>query len=443
MKKTILSIAVIAAAIFAASCQKENLQENIAPEGSASVFTATIESGASTKTTVERIDGTPATYKTKWENGDQISINGVTYTATPDGTDATKATFAKDPDTQTDPTGTFKAYFPADMYSDSKATLPETYDYEDGKYNMPMYAESSTTSFSFKNLCGVLAIKVFGKDFTSVTSIEVSSDKQMNGEFTATADGVLTFASKETLTAADKKVTLKFASAKPIASEGSATFYIPVPAGTHNPLAIKVTSGSTSKLMVTKKSGGVAVVRNTVYPIAFNGQPITGTAKRKGDIDVNWVQLWKDGPKFAEDNVFVSSDPDIGNTMTFADATLTGEDYVWGANWCTPSQDQMDELLKAATSDGSKKVKCEYTQENSVWGFKFTGLTDGYTSNSVFFPAMGGDSLIGGARYWSATAADGSKGLYMDLYCGNYGSDWNSKWKSLFSKAYVRPVLKN
>ena len=175
----------------------------------------------------------------------------------------------------------------------------------------------------------------------------------------------------------------------------------------------------------------------------------TGTAKATiggEDVDVNWVQLWENGPKFAEYNVFVSSDPEIDSTMTFTEATMAGADYVWGANWCTPSQDQMDELLKAATSDGSEKVKCEYTQENSVWGFKFTGLTDGYTSNSVFFPSMGGDSNSGGARYWSATAADGGKGLYMDLYCGYtpWGDfNWDSKWKSFFTKAYVRPVLKN
>ena len=172
MKKTILSIAVIAAAFVAASCQKENLQENTAPEGNASIFTATIETGADTKTTVERVDGTEVIYKTKWENTDKISINGVTYTATPDATDATKATFTKDSGDA--PTGPFNAYFPANMYSDSKATLPETYDYEDGKYNMPMYAQSSTTSLPFKNLCGVLAITVKGTDFTSVSSIEVS-----------------------------------------------------------------------------------------------------------------------------------------------------------------------------------------------------------------------------------------------------------------------------
>ena len=94
MKKTILSIAVIAAAIFAASCQKENPQENTASEGSASVFTATIETVAGTKTTVERFDGTEVIYKTKWNNGDEISIDGTIFTATP-ASDATKATFTK------------------------------------------------------------------------------------------------------------------------------------------------------------------------------------------------------------------------------------------------------------------------------------------------------------------------------------------------------------
>ena len=440
MKKTILSIAVIAAAFVAASCQKENLQENTAPEGNASIFTATIETGADTKTTVERVTSPSVAYKTKWENTDKISINGVTYTATPDAADATKATFTKDSGDA--PTGPFNAYFPANMYSDSKAILPASYTYTDGKYNMPMYAQSSTTSLPFKNLCGVLAITVNGTDFTSVEKIEVFSDKQMNGEFTATADGVLTFASA-TLTDDNKKVALTFNTAKSIASDGSATFYIPVPAGTHNPLAIKVTSGSTSKLMVTKKSGGVGVVRNTVYPIAFDGQPITGTAKRTGDIDVNWVQLWAGGPKFADRNVGASSATDLGSMKTFTEAIKAGVDYVWGANWCTPSKDKMVELLKAATSTGSEKVKCEYTKvSGSYYGFKFTGKEAGYTGNSLIFPADGSKNS-GSASWWSDTADEG-KPLFM---CLNYeygylNSNWYVEGKST-SKYYVRPVLNN
>ena len=442
MKKTILSIAVISAAIFAASCQKENLRENTASEGSASVFTATIETGANTKTTVERIAGSPATYKTKWESTDQISIDGSIYTATPDDTDKTKATFNKT--SGADPTAPFHAYFPASMYSDSKATLPETYDYEDGKYNMPMYAQSSTTSLPFKNLCGVLAITVSGTDFASVEKIEVSSDKQMNGEFTATAEGVLTFASAS-LTDALKKVTLTFNTAKTIASDGSATFYTPVPPATNHTLTIKVTGGSTTAIMVTKKSGGVAVDRNTVYPIAF--KPTTGTAKATIDgeqVDVNWVQLWAGGPKFAEYNVGASSATDRGHSMEFTDAAETGSNYVWGANWCTPSYDQMNELLLAAQGNSGSKVTCEYTTGDDIWGFKFTGKETGYTSNSVFFPAEDGRSDAGAASYWSATD-NGSEAWRMNLHYEASVDDWFSNWDSRnpYFSGFVRPVLKN
>ena len=77
-------------------------------------------------------------------------------------------------------------------------------------------------------------------------------------------------------------------------------------------------------------------------------EPTKGTATRTGDVEVKWVQLWADGPKFAENNV--------ADKMLFADATKTGDNFVWGANWCTPSKEDMDELLLAATSTGSDKV---------------------------------------------------------------------------------------
>ena len=175
----------------------------------------------------------------------------------------------------------------------------------------------------------------------------------------------------------------------------------------------------------------------------------TGTAKAtigENNVDVNWVQLWADGPKFAEYNVGASSVTETGTTMTFTEATEAGDAYVWGANWCTPSKEDMDELLKAATSTGSEKVTCqycEYTEGDDKWGFKFTGLTDGYTSNSVFFPAQGGDSSGGSAYYWSGTANDGSTA--WDLYLNHGDSDLDTAWYSDYKFNYfpVRPVLKN
>ena len=447
MKKTILSIAVIAAAIFAASCQKENLLENNASEGSASVFTATIETVAGTRTTVERVDGTEVIYKTKWESTDQISINGVTYTATPDDIDATKATFTKD--SGEDPTGTtFKAYFPATMYSNGKAILPASYTYadgdayKDGQYNMPMYAQSDITSLSFKNLCGVLAITVNGTDFTSVSSIEVSSDQQMNGEFTATAEGVLTFASAS-LTDALKKVTLTFNTAKSIASDGSATFYIPVPADTHNPLAIKVTGRSTTAIMVTKKSGGVGVSRNTVYPITFSGQAITGEADVKADAGISgnkvkWVQLWENGPKFAEVNVGVtdgnaesyggyynwgmSEVQTSSNYSNYKSGTdpLTGADdtatKLWGSKWRMPTDAELQGLID--------NCDVAWITVNDKTGRKFTGK-GAYASNSVFLPAAGycdygyvdNQGYVG--DYWSSTPYGSDSAYDLHFNSGN------------------------
>ena len=77
----------------------------------------------------------------------------------------------------------------------------------------------------------------------------------------------------------------------------------------------------------------------------------TGTAKATiggEDTDVNWVQLWENGPKFAEYNVGASSFTETGTEMTFTDAVKTGAEYVWGDNWCTPSKDDMEHLMTAA-----------------------------------------------------------------------------------------------
>ena len=160
-----------------------------------------------------------------------------------------------------------------------------------------------------------------------------------------------------------------------------------------------------------------------------------GTAKAtigEESVDVNWVQLWADGPKFAEYNV--------ADKMSFEDAAETGADYVWGANWRTPSKDELNELVKAASSAGSEKVTCVYGQVSGNWGFTFTSKEEGYTDNSVFFPAQIGNSSLGSASYWSGTA-DGS--LAWDMYLDYSDGDWYGSWYSDAQDDYylVRPVL--
>ena len=247
-----MAVAAIAAL---SSCSSDDIIQNEGSqnENGVTTFTATIE-GENTRATLE--GKTP-----NWEVGDEISIDGHAYTADAAGASTTlTGTGAVET--------THHAYFPASLYNSGTPTLPASYQYKDGKFNMPMYAESTTTSLSFKNICGVLAITVPQSEMTSVQSIVVSSDKQMNGEISSITDeGVLTFASA-TLSDAHKKVTLTATSPIDIPAEGK-TFYVPVPAATHNPLTITISDGTVTKALITKKSGGVEVARNNIYSITF------------------------------------------------------------------------------------------------------------------------------------------------------------------------------
>ena len=245
----------VAALAALSSCSSDDIIQNEGSqnENGVTTFTATIE-GENTRATL--VGMTP-----NWEVGDVISIDGHDYRADAAGSSTTlTGTGAVET--------THHAYFPASLYNGGTPTLPASYQYEDGKFNMPMYAESTTTSLSFKNICGVLAITVPQSEMTSVQSIIVSSDKQMNGEISSiTAEGVLTFATA-TLSDAHKKVTLTATSPIDIPAEGK-TFYVPVPAATHNPLTITISNGTVTKALITKKSGGVEVARNNIYSITF------------------------------------------------------------------------------------------------------------------------------------------------------------------------------
>ena len=214
-------------------------------------------------------------------------------------------------------------------------------------------------------------------------------------------------------------------------------------------VALVASMSMNAQVMKIMKNGEeVARYNGADYTVVFEeaqASTTTGTAKATiggSEVDVNWVQLWENGPKFAEKNIGANSVTDQGNTMAFTDATKTGDEYAWGVNWCTPSKDQMNELLLAATSDGSDKVTCAYTQKNGVYGFEFTGKTTGYESNSVFFPVLFGDSDNGRANYWSGAAnGSGAWDMYLSYKYGNWYSDWYSDDQG---NAYlVRPVLKN
>ena len=226
--------------------------------------------------------------------------------------------------------------------------------------------------------------------------------------------------------------------------------YLPMKRGSYD-YSVKVNGtviGTKAKETIT--AGKVyKLIYTGAAPAAFG----TGTAKRTGDIDVTWVQLWKDGPKFAEYNVGAannkaedcggyycwggSKDKDSNKAYKSGTNVLSGNDdtatKLWGSAWRMPTQAEVEALLA--------NCSVVWTTVNGVNGRKYTGKGD-YKDNSVFLPAGGAydRSRVSGlgsyGGYWSSTPDD-DDAFYLYISSGDQTKDSESRAKG-FS---VRAVL--
>lgn len=170
----------------------------------------------------------------------------------------------------------------------------------------------------------------------------------------------------------------------------------------------------------------------------------TGTAKRTGDIDVKWVQLWANGPRFAEYNVgaannkpedyggyycwgsSISNDKNRAYKGGFDDLSGTDDTAtnLWGSNWRMPIDDDFFYLVNNCV--------VEWTTINGVNGYKFTGKGD-YASNSLFLPVAGfstGTSVCESTNgyYWTSRPnAFRSEALALQLFSKKQYTNYNSR----------------
>lgn len=331
------------------------------------------------------------------------------------------------------------AYFPATLYN-GVAALPSAVSetWADGKFNMPMYATSTTTDLAFKNLCGVLKITVKSDQIAAVKNIRVSSaNKAVSGTFTVNDNNAAVLVRPS---AVINTLKVTYTDAVPTTAEGK-VFYVAVPAQTYQKLKIELDADGSgfTKSMTTKAGTNITVERNKIYPITFaDNATTTGTAKATiggSEVDVNWVQLWAGGPKFAEYNVGVtdgkaesyggyfcwgsSIDKDTeGAYNTGTDALKDDADTatnLWGNAWRMPTSGELDALLTNCT--------CVWTTQNDVNGLLCTG-TGSYSSNSIFLPAAGYcdygrfNSRGGRGYYWSSTPNGSYEAYYLRFKSG-------------------------
>ncbi len=452
MKKILYFAAVLSA--FMTSCNSENEIIDNNPAKGTSTITATFDQPAS-RVQMGTSDGTHTPLQ--WNEGDQLVVYNVTTqnyglyrTASSVQNGDAEAVFNFVAGTGSDeiiPAEPHLAAYPfarissnntfAFQYATTQAYTANSFD----PLAMPMIASNASgTEFTFSAQAAVLRLKVSTTaSAVTVSSIHITSaNKALTGYADADiANGTYGVPTRST----GKTVTLNCAT--PVAINGTPTvFNIVVPGQTYPSGDLTITVKTNKGVFAKTSKADATFEAGKVYNLTISGvpTPTTGTAAT-GIGNVGWVQLWAGGPKFAEKNIGASSATDEGSELNFSQATAGGNTYAWGSLWCTPSKDDLQELLKAASSSGSVKVACSYTQESGVWGFKFTGRTAGYESNSVFFPAYdSASSGNGDADYWSGTAYGGN-GWVMSLY---YYRGWRSNWVDQAQQIQyrVRPVLK-
>lgn len=139
----------------------------------------------------------------------------------------------------------------------------------------------------------------------------------------------------------------------------------------------------------------------------------TGQTLRKDGALVSWVQLWENGPRFADYNIGSDGKYWCGERFLWGghtpqdsygkisdynvqDVVLNGNDdtatRLWGNNWRMPDANEISDLFRYCTF--------EWVEE-PLNGYIFKGKDD-YNGLEIFFPA----SSLGGGTYWTRTPCD-------------------------------------
>lgn len=274
-------------------------------------------------------------------------------------------------------------------------------------------------------------LRIVGVNKDDILDISVKTDKGYVSKLVADKNSA--GFSVET---SDAKVSL-------LSKQGAGVYYVVVPAG----VKISVSNGGKSlysgdKPMSTTKADGLKAGK---YYTLTTGMT-KGSAKNSLGEDIDWVQLWAGGPKFATKNV--------AQKMTWTDATKTGDQYVWGANWRTPTKDEMTFVDAKYGSDGfytlnPLNTKAEIQVQNGVPGILYTGIQPGYTDKTLFLP-VGDSKDYFECSYLTSTVINQTLGTALHIYGGNNGEkdvisyytfDSNKSYITDGTKYSVRPVL--
>lgn len=265
MKKTVLTLLTISSllALGLASCQKDAVVTT--------TFTATLED-------CQEEDGKTVLTGTsmQWTTGDKIKVFGTAgsgvYEATVRNGGGTTFTCVEG-----DAGGApYRAVYPASAANDDGTIeLPVVQVTTDGSLTgFPMYTESNGTNLDFKNLCGILRLRL-QKSGVSITAIEVTGDIELTGDFTVAYDSgnpTLTYSGHGT-----KTTMMTCSTPQSIASQKD--FYLFLPVHTYSAgMRIRIYSSDGGVCTKTVTAGhSVRIQRSKITTITLSNNNLTFT----------------------------------------------------------------------------------------------------------------------------------------------------------------------
>lgn len=355
--KNLFYSGLLLTATLTAACSSEDNTETESQKGM--TLYATVAETRATMT-----EGENGTWSFAFTTNDVVKVNNdavnTYYTFTKNGTNFTSSD-AK----PTDNAASWYAYFPGNKVSLANQT-------GDFSNVANYYALSGSTSATTTGIEGLSIHMTPQVAVLRIVKTNKSDECDINVKIGGNWVSSLTAKTNEVgfnVTTSSSKVSLLSKN-----GEAAGIYYVAVPAG----VQIAVYNGDTRRV-ATKAAGLKAGKYYTVTTSNVKGTAeatINGSTKTIG-----WVQLWAGGPKFATENV--------AGKMQWEEARKTGDNYVWGKNWRTPTKEEMNGFIKNEHKVNTDNVKAVYTQKNGVYGIEFTGVQPGYTNSTLFFPADG------------------------------------------------------
>lgn len=387
MKKTFIFGLIAAALGFTACSSEDDLMVNNQNTHKGMVLRATVEQPAETRATFTDAEGEEGVWQFAFAVGDNVSVTNNDmpydfYTFTNEGTEFK----CEDAKAAEGPVAWF-AYFPSNEVSlvgqsGTKADVAN-------KYALAGKTAFATTGEEGLNITmsPKVAILVINNQKGAIDiNVKNSATTWVKG-LTANEDGfnVTTSTTQQTL----------------LSATTTGTYYVAVPAGVQ--LAVK----DGDKVIKSTGTNGLQVGK--YYNLTLIGYGKATATIDKSEVDVNWVQLWENGPKFAEYNYGAEKAENYGK---YINGTNAQTKKYFGDNWRLPTTEEYDALIANCTF--------EWITVSDVAGLKVIG-EDEYSSNSIFLPAAGYSANSGAKQvgvegyYWTSTSSQSTE--YCLTFC--------------------------